>query len=197
MERKSIAPVPASGRLCSLLLRALIALPLLCALAAATLASAQVAESAVGGNQMVSAGVLGSAFQNNYGQRRLAGFSAFIDVDLNRHYGIEGEGSWLRWHQRDKVYIDTYLAGPRYQFNYIGRFRPYAKFLIGDGKFNFPYNYGYGNYFVMAPGAGIDFRLTPRIDWRVADFEYQVWPGFTFGTLHNYGISSGIRVRLF
>ncbi len=181
----------------SALMRSFALLPVLLVFVSASAARAQVAESAVGGNQEVSAGVLGSYFENNYGNRKLEGLSAFIDLDLNRHYGIEGEGSWLRWHQRDNVYIDTYLAGPRYQFNYIARFRPYAKFLIGDGKFNFPYNYGYGNYFVMAPGAGVDYRLSRRLDLRLVNFEYQVWPGFTFGTLHNYGVSAGIRVRLF
>ncbi|ACO31301.1 hypothetical protein [Acidobacterium capsulatum] len=68
MERKSISPV-----LSSVLLRCLATLALLCALAGSSQARAQVAESAVGGNQKISAGVLGSAFENNYGNRRIVG----------------------------------------------------------------------------------------------------------------------------
>ena len=182
----------------SILLRGMILLPaLLLVLVAGSPARAQVAQSAVGGNEVLSAGVLGSYFHNNYGDRKLLGVSAFVDADLNRHYGIEGEGSWLRWHQRDQVHIDTYLIGPRYQFNSFHRLSPYAKFLIGDGRFNFPYNYGYGNYLVMAPGGGLDYRLSPRLSLRLINFEYQVWPNFSFGTLDNYGVSAGFRVRIF
>lgn len=170
---------------------------LLLALMAGGIARAQVAESALGGNQTVSAGILGTYLHTNYGDRKLLGVGIFVDADLNRHYSLEGEGSWMRWHQRDNVHIDTYLAGPRYQFSYIHRFQPYAKFLIGDGEFNFPYNYGHGSYFVMSPGGGIDYRLTPRVSLRAVNFEYQIWPGFTFGTLDNYSVSTGIRFRIF
>ena len=75
--------------------------------------------------------------------------------------------------------------------------QPYAKGLIGFGQFNYPYNLGTDNDFVVAPGGGLDFRVTKRIRIRVADFEYQIWPGFHYGTLTSYGLSTGIRVRIF
>ena len=30
----------------------------------------------------------------------------------------------------------------------------------------------------------------------LADFEYQVWPGFTFGSLHPNGVSAGISFQV-
>ena len=38
--------------------------------------------------------------------------------------------------------------------------------------------------------------LGQRIRVRLADVEYQVWPGFTFGSLHPYGISAGISFQV-
>jgi hypothetical protein len=68
---------------------------------------------------------------------------------------------------------------------------------VGFGQFNYPYNLGTDTDLVIAPGGGIDYRITHRIRVRVADFEYQFWPQFHYGALLSYGISSGIRVRIF
>jgi hypothetical protein len=35
-------------------------------------------------------------------------------------------------------------------------FNAYAKLLVGDGVFYFPYDYADGSYFVLAPRAGVD-----------------------------------------
>jgi hypothetical protein len=32
---------------------------------------------------------------------------------------------------------------------------------------------------------------------RLIDGEYQYWPQFTFGPLSSYGISAGLRIRVF
>jgi hypothetical protein len=74
---------------------------------------------------------------------------------------------------------------------------PFVKVLAGIGHFEFPYRYATGNYFVIAPGAGVDFALNRRLKVRVVQLEYQSWPQFTYGNLHSYGISSGISVRIF
>lgn len=158
---------------------------------------AQVEQSAVGGNEMVSVGGMVSGFENNYGNRKLGGAGVFVDVDWNRHLGLEGEANWSFLHQRDQVKDSTYLGGPRYTFNGYRRFRPYVKALVGDGEFQFPFNYGHGSYLVVAPGGGVDFRLNRRVRLRLADFEYQYWPSFTFGSLSNYGVSAGIKIRIF
>jgi opacity protein-like surface antigen len=104
---------------------------------------------------------------------------------------MQSEVCWLEFHQNSNIHAKTYLAGPRYHFD-LGRFQPYAKGLVGIGNFNFTYNYAHGRYFVIAPGAGLDYRLNHRLSVRV-DGEYQYWPQFTFGPMSSGGVSVGIR----
>ena len=88
-----------------------------------------------------------------------------------------------------------FWRGPRWAFRRKG-FVPYVKLLAGGGRFDFPFGYGYGDYLVVAPGAGVDLRLGDKVRVRLADFEYQVWPGFTFGSIHPYGVSAGISFQI-
>ena len=169
------------------------------AIAGPAAAHAQSPESATGGEPTLSVGATVSANYLDYGKRWLGGGGAFVDANINWRFGIEGEANWAVLRQQSSTHANTWLIGPRYQLHAMGssyQYRPYVKFLIGDGHFNFPYNYGYGNYFVMAPGAGLDYRLNSRMRLRAADVEYQYWPGFTFGSLSNLTISAGIRYRL-
>jgi len=69
--------------------------------------------------------------------------------------------------------------------------------LVGFGLFNFPYNFAHGSYLVVAPGGGVDFRLNRRFRVRLVDFEYQIWPQFTYGAMSSVGVSAGIRYRIF
>jgi hypothetical protein len=159
-------------------------------------AHGQVVPAADRGGLTLSAGGMASGYYVQYGKVKLLGAAAFVDADTRRHIGIEGEARWLDFHQTNDIHDSTYMAGPRYHRE-VGRFQPYVKGLVGVGHFNFPYNYAKGNYLVVAPGGGVDFRLNHRIQIRVADFEYQIWPQFTYGQMSSVGVSSGIRVRLF
>lgn len=165
-------------------------------LGAARPAHAQVQESGDKGGYTVSAGVTGSGYYLQYGQRKMLGVTGFVDVDTRRRLGIEAEGRWLELHQTANVHAETYSIGPRYHLNF-GRFEPYAKGLVGFGSFNFPYNYAHGRYFVVTAGGGLDYRLTRRITIRAADVEYQDWPQFTYGSMTSMGVSAGIRIGLF
>ena len=165
-------------------------------LAGACPASAQVVPAARQGGLSLSAGALGSGSFIQYGQRKMAGITAFVDADTRRRFGIEAEGQWLEWNQTANVHVETYSIGPRYHFEF-GRFQPYAKGLVGFGDFNFPYNYAYGRYFVVTAGGGLDIRLTRHIGFRAADIEYQDWPQFTFGNMTSVNLSAGLRVRIF
>ena len=87
-----------------------------------------------------------------------------------------------------------FLIGPRVEHR-VGRFRPYADFLIGRGQINY-LNGGYLNQqtyvlylssssTVYSPGLGVNLELTSR--WGAkADFQYQSWstPATAAGTLH-------------
>ncbi len=164
------------------------------ALAAGRTAFAQAAESANAGRAYVWVGGGISGYYLQYGERKNLGVTGYIDADSVRRFGIEAEGRWLDFHQTNNIHAETYLAGPRYHFN-VGRFQPYAKGLVGLGKFNFTYNYAHGNYFVVAPGGGVDYRLSPRWSARI-DGEYQYWPQFTFGAMSSAGVSVGIKYLL-
>jgi hypothetical protein len=159
-------------------------------------AAAQVVPSANGGNLTLAAGATGSGFYLQYGERKMLGLSGFVDLDTSRRIGIEAEGRWLEFHKTADVHAETYSIGPRYHMDF-GRFQPYAKGMIGFGKFNFPYNYAHGSYLVVTGGVGTDYILSRRIHIRVADLEYQSWPQFAFGAMTSLGVSTGIRVRIF
>ncbi len=173
---------------------ALLVLAILCA--APRLALAQVQAPGDKGGLIVSVGGMGSGYYLQYGQRKVAGITAFVDADTKRRFGIEAEGRWLEFHQTANVHVETYSAGGRYHFD-VGRFAPYAKGLVGFGDFNFPYSYAYGRYLVVTAGGGLDFHWTPRITVRAVDFEYQNWPNFTFGNMNSFGVNAGLRVRVF
>ena len=175
---------------------ALVLIAVAASLGLAREAAAQVTPSGDAGNFLLSAGGTASGYFLQYGERKMLGVTAFVDVDTIRHFGFEGEGRWLVFNQTESVTTATYLAGPRVHMS-VGKFQPYAKGLVGVGEFNFPYNLARGSYLVVGPGGGVDYRLSKKVSLRIADFEYDYWPQFTFGAMKSYGISSGIRVRIF
>ncbi len=165
------------------------------AIAGERCALAQSAESANEGRPMVSVGVAASGYTLGYGDRRIIGFSAWIDADTIRRFGFETEVRRLEYRQTANVHAETYLTGVRYHLNY-GRMQPYVKALGGVGHFNFSYNYAKGTYLVVAGGGGMDYYLNRR--WTVrGDFEYQQWPQFTYGSMNSLGANVGVRYRVF
>ena len=156
----------------------------------------QALPTATGPGSYTSIGVTGSFFNVNYGQRSVGGVGLYVDGNLYHREGAEFQFQSLRFNQLSGTRETTYLAGPRYSFRDFG-FVPYVKVLAGIGRFTFPYGYGEGNYFVLAPAAGLDYDLTPRVKIRVINLEYQDWPQFSFGNLHPYGASAGISLRVY
>jgi len=148
------------------------------------------------GGVTYSAGVTASGYYVQFGERTLFGLTGFADADIKHRLGAEAEARWLVFNQFENIHAATYLIGPRYRMT-IGRFQTYAKGLAGVGEFNFNDNNGRGSYLVAAAGGGVDYRLNHRIQLRLADFEYQFWPEFTEGAMTSYGVSSGIRVKVF
>ena len=166
-------------------------------------AHAQAVPAAEAGGTRMSAGGAVSGYELGYGQVKVVGASVFVDFDTKRHFGDEGEARWSDFHLSsgqkgpgaDET-ASTYLGGLRYS-RYVGRFQPYAKALVGIGRFNYPYNFATETDLVVAPGGGTDFRLTRRVRWRVVDFEYQFWPQFQFGMMSSVGVSTGLRIKIF
>jgi len=158
---------------------------------------AQATATATGPGSLMAIGGEASYYETVYGQQKLGGVGLFAEVDPAWWFGVEAEVRYVRFGADENVTERTYLAGPRITLSKRpGRLRPYAKFLIGSGHINLPFNYGVGNYLVYAPGGGLDYTINDRWTVRVVDAEYQMWPQFTFGSIHPYGISAGIAFRL-
>jgi Outer membrane protein beta-barrel domain len=165
----------------------------------------QVEDSATAGSVPLSVGGSFSFFDASYASNKTAGLGTFIDYSplFSGNLGVEGEGRWLVFGGEHDFSEYNYLVGPRYRF-YLKRdkFQPYAKFLVGAGEINFPYDLAHGGYFVMAPGGGLDVSL--REHWKLrADYEFQFWPsapgipGIQTGSFHPNGVSVGFVYRLF
>jgi hypothetical protein len=156
---------------------------------------AQALSTASGGGSYLAIGAGVTAIENQYGKRILLGGVAYTESNLTPHLGLEYEGRFLRFNQDESVTQSSYLAGVRVAI-WNGRVQPYVKLLGGLGRMTFPFRYATGSYFVVAPGAGLDYHLSGRWTARLIDVEYQDWTGFTYGSLHPYGVSSGLRFRL-
>jgi hypothetical protein len=157
-------------------------------------ARAQAHETAGGPGS--SAGGGASVFQIDYGQRYLAGFTASVDMHPTWRYGFEVEGRWLRYNTDEGVTQSNYLVGPHVNIWEFGPLVPYGKFLVGGSRMAFPFGYGQGTFFTLAPGGGVDLRVGDRFTVR-ADAEYQVWNDFgTYGSLHPYGASLSLMYRI-
>jgi hypothetical protein len=157
-------------------------------------APAQALPTASGPGAYVIVGGTFSDFQADYGRQAITGAGVYVDSNLFWRFGLETEARRMVYPNSSQRQ-STLLAGPRWSFR-PKRFVPYVKVLAGGGRLDFPYGYGYGNYFVVAPGAGVDLCLGQRVRVRVADFEYQMWPGFSYGSLHPYGVSAGISFQV-
>ena len=157
---------------------------------------AQARPTATGPGIALTVGGGYAAYQVQYGQRVDYGTMAFADFHASGRWGVEAEGRWLHWHTDEGVTQATYLVGPHVYLSRRGLVHTYAKLLVGDAHMQFPFGYASGDYFVLAPGAGVDLHVAPRVDVRLLDIERQTWPQFSYGPLHPYGISAGVHFRL-
>ena len=161
-------------------------------------AHAQAYYAGTGPGSYLTLGATFSGFQSGqYGQTTLTGGSLYLDANLYRRIGVEAEARALNHGSLEGIRETSYLVGPKLSLK-GRRFRPYGKFLVGRGDFRFPFGYAYGKYFVMAPGAGIDWRIHhSRFSLRLIDAEYQIWPNFIpFGKISPYGASAGLSFQL-
>jgi opacity protein-like surface antigen len=175
----------------------------LCLIAGGHLARAQRLPTAVSPGASVSVGGTYSYFQAQYPQVDVGGAGAYVDLNFRRQIGLEFEGRFLRRGEVGGSKQSTYLAGPRIEFH-RKRFSPYFKGLVGAGELTFPYTPDYyGNFLVVAGGAGLDINVTDNLKLRLIDFEYQRWPEFNFGVpgsnypISPYGITAGLSYRVY
>ncbi len=157
----------------------------------------QASATAVGPGGYVAAGGRFLASRSPYISQQVVGYSVFLDANVSRRIGIEAESQRLFLPSPEGTRSTAYLVGPRIAAN-KSRYHPYAKFLVGEVNFKYPYQYAKGNYAVFAPGAGLDVSiLHGRAYVRICDVEWQYWKDFTFGSAHPVSVSSGLSVRIF
>ena len=132
---------------------------------------------------------------------RLSGAGVFANYNWNHFLGMEVHARFLNFNSWNGETEQDYLAGPRYSFLNSRRWRPFASFPVGLAKIQYPFTLGSGSSFAMAPGGGLEYRLSRK--WTVrAAYEYQFLtnsPNFTnepkFGIKPNGGMA-GISYRV-
>lgn len=169
---------------------------------------AQTQYSAEGVHPTVWVGAEISTFNPDYGCRKSSPFSCWTNQLIGitpyaeahhllfRRLGAEGEARFLHWRGPGVLTETSYLAGPRIDIVQYRRLLLGAKIVAGIGHFSANGGAGEGNYFVYAPGATLDYRLSRKLSARV-DYEYQEWPSFKgsgtgTGGLTPNGLSFGI-----
>lgn len=166
---------------------------------------AQVVPSAVRGPDTLWVGAEYSNYTASFpyqSGQRLQGVGAFVDFNFNEHLGIEANARFLPFGGLQGTTENSYLIGPRYRLRYLGRFQPYAQCLLGVGVIHYPFIIGNANYFDIAPGGGVNYRLSRH--WLLrAEYEYQLWinsPGYSNQPDHLLrpnGMNAGVAYRLF
>ena len=157
----------------------------------------QASPTATGAGSYVAVGATYSNYEFPYGKQHSGGYTIFGDAHLTRAIGLEAEYRSIALDGAEGTRFKNLLVGPRYAFT-RHHVSPYLKVLLGRGEFTFPYSYAKGSYFVVAPGGGVDFQLgSSRASVRLFDFEYQNWSDFTYGSAHPFGISAGLKFRVF
>jgi hypothetical protein len=145
---------------------------------AAAVAHGQAAPSAKGGAQSLWVGAeyanLQAGFPNG-SNARLFGVGAFGIFNWNHHYGVEGHARFLNFNSWNGETEQDYLAGPRYTFLHSNKWRPFASFQVGLVKIQCPFSMGNGTSFAMAPGGGLEYRVSHKWSVRAA-YEYQFLP---------------------
>jgi len=168
-------------------------------------ARAQSAPSAFGPGKSLWAGAGYSSFSASFpyqSGQRVSGPGAFIDYHLNSRLTLEAEARFLRFGGFETSTESSYLAGPKFFVFERGKYRPYGKALVGLGRIHYPFTIGSASYLAVAPGAGMEYRLSRRLMLHL-DYEYQFWlnsPGYASEPdhpLHPNGFQIGVAYRIF
>ncbi len=167
-------------------------------------AGAQVSVDAVGSDRHLYAGVEGSDFKPDYNPiaGRLIGYGFFGDYMVSRYFGAEGEIRLLDVNKPDGQTQKNFLVGPIVDAYRYHRFTGYAKLLLGVDTIHYPNAEGYGTYFAMAPGGGVEYQLSARFKLR-GEYEYHFipsapgFPNMPSNGLTPSGYSGGISYRIY
>lgn len=171
---------------------------------AASMVHGQAVPSARGGVQSLWVGAEYASFQAGFpvgSSFRMNGIGGFVNYNWNHQVGIEGHVRILNLNTWNGESQQDYLAGPRYTFLHSNKLRPYAAFQLGMVHIQYPFSMGSGNSFALAPGGGLEYRLSRKWSVRGA-YEFQILrntPSFTNEpqfSVKPSGFTGGISYRI-
>lgn len=129
---------------------------------------------------------------NDYSDRAVYGLSVWGDYDFTHLLGVEFEAHFGGLETPDDIGENSYLVGPRLMYH-RKRFTGYAKLMIGRATItNQNYNQSSSYNVLPAYGAGLEYRVSHKLNVRVVDFESQRWPDFEPNSLTPLTISVGL-----
>ena len=172
----------------------------------------QVVPSGAKGPLSVTVGIEGSVFQPSFSGQwdsstfkpistdsavPLLGAGVYADIERSKWLQIEAAARWLRFNQRDGIYQDNYLVGPRFPIISRKRMRISGRVLIGIARMSYG-DYGdHGRFSDIAFGGTVEVPLKHNLYIRLIDAEYQYWPKWGGSTLSPYGCGVGIGYKFF
>jgi opacity protein-like surface antigen len=181
---------------------------------AASIAVAQTSPAAIGpaGFSPLAIGAGFSSYNVGWTNGYMLGGTLWIDYTPNflphalRGLGVEAMARDISIETNHRgqhdMREDVASGGLIYSLPHFGRYRPYAKYLIGFGNDDYPTKYiprYHQTRTVTSVGGGLDYRVYKGV-WARADYEYQFWPDFfkyapalhkTPGILSPYGFTLG------
>ena len=135
------------------------------------------------------------------GREGFNGVEGAITGNLSRYFGLKGDYSF---HRKDfngsTVDLHTLVGGVEIKDNAPEtKVKPFAHALVGFQHARFRANDVTGftdtdNGFAAVLGGGLDFRVSPRVDFRAIQFDYNP-THFSANTQHNFRIGVGIIFR--
>lgn len=129
---------------------------------------------------------------NDYSERSAGGLSVWGDYDFTHLFGVEFEAHFGGLRTPDDIGENSYLVGPRIMYH-RRRFTGYAKLMVGRATItNQIYNQSSSYNVLPAYGAGLEYRLSHKLNIRLVDFESQRWPDFEPHSLTPLAISVGL-----
>src|ERR1700761_732411 len=163
---------------------------------------AQATPAATRGGIVQVGGAYTISNEDQYQGKMLQGATVYGTFDLNNHLGVEGDLHLASVFKSYYQYKETsYDAGLRWTQRYRN-FAPYAKALVGFGHSSANSTNQIvggstpGSYFLFGLGGGLDYSLSPKINIRAIDFEYQRWPNFPPNGLTPPLFSFGVAYRI-
>jgi hypothetical protein len=129
----------------------------------------------------------------------IKGITGYASYDLSSHSGMIVEIHDLDMGTPQRLGESSFLVGGRYNFNQA-RFHLYVKALVGIGLFQPKQGFvnppsGTAAFEVFAAGVGMEYTLSPHINLRIGDFEYQGWPAFQKDGLTPWIVTTGAAYR--